>query len=535
MIQKRNDIKKSFNFAFQIFVRMANIFGSIVKTVYTVGSIPIEFKQKRLDPINAQEKELKRLLRKASLTAFGTYYNFDAILNSDSLFDAFRTNVPVHDYNSMYREWWFRALNGEANVAWPGVVKYFALSSGTSEASSKFIPVTNNMLRSIKRASIRQLICATRYDFPPDFWDKGILMIGGSTHLQYNGTYYSGDLSGISAANLPFWFQYFYKPGRKISKTVDWNDKLNEMVKNAPKWDIGVIVGVPAWVQILLERIVKEYNLNTIHDLWPSLAAYVHSGVAFGPYENSFKKLFGKPVVYSESYLASEGYIAYQIDLNKRIMQLIMDNGIYYEFVPFDDNNFDSEGNIKRDCKTLTINEVEEKVGYAILVSTNAGSWRYMIGDVIEFVNKQRCEIMIKGRTKHFLSLVGEHLSQDNMNQAIDHVSNVMKLDINEFTVAGIHYENRFAHHWYIGCDEPVDKDKILNMIDEHLKRINDDYRVERMESINELFIDVLPTHVFYDFMEKMGKIGGATKFPRVLKGARYDEWVAFISNYTKQ
>lgn len=183
-----------------------------------------------------------------------------------------------------------------------------------------------------------------------------------------------------------------------------------------------------------------------------------------------------------------------------------MDNGIYYEFVPFDDNNFDSEGNIKRDCKTLTINEVEEKVGYAILVSTNAGSWRYMIGDVIEFVNKQRCEIMIKGRTKHFLSLVGEHLSQDNMNQAIDHVSNVMKLDINEFTVAGIHYENRFAHHWYIGCDEPVDKDKILNMIDEHLKRINDDYRVERMESINELFIDVLPTHVFYDFMEKWAK-----------------------------
>lgn len=151
---------------------MANIFGSIVKTVYTVGSIPIEFKQKRLDPINAQEKELKRLLRKASLTAFGTYYNFDAILNSDSLFDAFRTNVPVHDYNSMYREWWFRELNGEANVTWPGVVKYFALSSGTSEASSKFIPVTNNMLRSIKRASIRQLICATRYDFPPDFGIK---------------------------------------------------------------------------------------------------------------------------------------------------------------------------------------------------------------------------------------------------------------------------------------------------------------------------------------------------------------------------
>ncbi len=510
---------------------MSKIFGTLMKTIYSVGNIPIDMKKKRLNPVKSQTKELTKLLKKASNTAFGQHYKFDEILKSEDILKTYKENVPIFDYNSMYKNWWFRALNGEEFVTWPGKVKYFALSSGTSEASSKFIPITNNMLRSIKKASIQQILAATKYDFPLDFYDKGFLMIGGSTHLQYNGTYYAGDLSGITAAKLPFWFEYFYKPGRKISQTTDWNTKLDEMVKKAPSWDIGVLVGVPSWVQILLERIIKEYNLNTIHDLWPSLSAYVHSGVAFTPYEKSFEKLFGKPVVYSESYLASEGYIAYQVDLNKRIMQLVLDNGIYYEFVPFNENNFDEDGNIKQNCSSLTLSEVEEGVDYAILLSTNAGSWRYLIGDVVKFVNKEKCEITISGRTKQFLSLVGEHLSQDNMNQAVENISNELKVDINEFTVAGFREDKTFAHHWYIACDEPIDKELAIKKIDEHLKVLNDDYRVEREEALRNLYIDVLPTHVFYDFMEKTARIGGATKFPRVLKGKRYEDWKEFISS----
>ena len=510
---------------------MSKILGTLMKTVYSVGNIPIDMKKKRLDPIKAQTKELKKLLKKASDTAFGQHYGFEEILKSDDILKTYKEKVPIFDYNSMYKNWWFRALNGETFVTWPGKVNYFALSSGTSEASSKFIPITNNMLRSIKKASLQQILAATKYDFPLDFYDKGFLMIGGSTHLQYNGTYYAGDLSGITAAKLPFWFEYFYKPGRKISKTTDWNTKLDEMVKKAPSWDIGVLVGVPSWVQILLERIIKEYNLNTIHDLWPSLSAYVHSGVAFAPYEKSFEKLFGKPVVYSESYLASEGYIAYQVDLNKRIMQLIVDNGIYYEFVPFNENNFDEDGNIRQDCTSLNITEVEENVDYAILLSTNAGAWRYLIGDVIKFVNKEKCEITISGRTKQFLSLVGEHLSQDNMNQAINNIANEFKVDINEFTVAGFREEKTFAHHWYLACDSEIDKELAIKKIDEHLKVLNDDYRVEREEALSNLYIDILPTHVFYDFMQKTGKIGGATKLPRVLKGKRYEDWKQFITS----
>lgn len=510
---------------------MSKIFGSLMKTVYSVGNIPMNIKQRRLDPVKAQTKELKKLLKKASNTAFGQYYHFDEILGSEDILKKYKENIPIFDYNSMYKNWWFRALNGETFVTWPGKIKYFALSSGTSEASSKFIPITNNMLSSIKKASIQQILATTKYDFPSDFYEKGFLMIGGSTHLQYNGTYYAGDLSGITAAKLPFWFEYFYKPGRKISRTTDWNTKLDEMVKKAPSWDIGVLVGVPSWVQILLERIIKEYNLKTIHDLWPSLSVYVHSGVAFAPYEKSFEKLFGKPVVYSESYLASEGYIAYQVDLNKRIMQLVVDNGIYYEFVPFNENNFDEDGNIKQNCTALNITEVEENVDYAILLSTNAGTWRYLIGDVVKFINKKKCEIIITGRTKQFLSLVGEHLSQDNMNQAVENISNELKVDINEFTVAGFREDNTFSHHWYLACDEPIDKELAIKKIDEHLKVLNDDYRVEREEALRNLYIDILPTHVFYDFMEKTGKIGGATKFPRVLKGKRYEDWKQFITS----
>ena len=231
---------------------------------------------------------------------------------------------------------------------------------------------------------------------------------------------------------------------------------MDLMVKAAPKRDIGVIVGVPAWVQILLERIIKEYKLKTIHDIWPNLMVYVHSGVAFAPYEKSFERIFGKEVLYVESYLASEGYIAYQVDLKQRVMQLLVDNGIYLEFVPFNEENFTEEGNIVENPKTLLLSEVQEGVDYALLLSTCAGTWRYLIGDTIRFLNRKNCEIVITGRTKQFLSITGEHLSQDNMTRAVDMMAEELGVEITEFTVAGIRHDTMYAHHWYLGCDEPI-------------------------------------------------------------------------------
>lgn len=508
------------------------VIGAIVKAAAEIKNIPVEIRQNHTDPIRAQRRELRKLLTKAKSTEFGKHYHFDDILHSGNIREEFRKRVPIFDYNKMHDEWWHLNLEGKRNIAWPGKIKYFALSSGTSEASSKYIPITRGLNNRITRAGVRQLVSTTRYNFPADFYNRGVLMVGGSTDLQYNKQYgyYSGDLSGISARKIPTWFEYFYKPGQKISKIKDWAEKMDIMVKEAPKWDIGIIVGVPAWVQILLERIIKEYHLNTIHDLWPNLMLYVHSGVAFAPYKKSFDRIFGKEVLLVESYLASEGYIAYQVNLKKRVMQLLVDNGIYFEFVPFDHENFDEDGTIVKHPKTLLLDEVQEGVDYAILLSTCAGTWRYMIGDTIKFLNTKNCEIVITGRTKQFLSMTGEHLSQDNITQAVEKMSEKLGVDITEFTVAGIQNGRRYAHHWYLGCDCPIDKQEALKLIDEALCQLNDDYAVERAHAITELFIDVLPTQRFYEFMEKkIGKWGGATKFPRVMRGDRLEMWEEFV------
>ncbi len=505
------------------------ILGSIIKKAFELRSKPVQKQLSNLDPVAAQKKELIKLLRKAQFTAIGEHYKFSKLLNMPDVELAFKNSVAVHDYKSMYKRWWYRALNGETYVTWPGKVKYFALSSGTSEASSKYIPVTADMLKGIKLATLHQLVSTTKYDFPLDFYEKGILMIGGSTHLQYNGTYYEGDLSGITAGNIPFWFQHFYKPGRRISKTSDWATKLNEMVRKAPEWDIGILVGVPAWVQILMERIIEEYNLKSIHDIWPNLSAYVHSGVSFKPYQKSFEKLMSKPIMYQESYLASEGYVAYQNRPNAEGMEMILNNGIYYEFVPFNNANFDEDGNLKEKPLALSIGDVEVGTEYALLMTTNAGAWRYLLGDTIKFVDKKRSEIVITGRTKHFISICGEHLSQDNMNRAIELMQENLDVEVKEFTVAGIRHESLFAHHWYIGTDDPLDPELARQKIDEHLKNLNDDYRVERMEAIKDVFVTVLPSQVFYDYMKHQGKEGSANKFPRVLKNSRFDHWEEYL------
>lgn len=506
------------------------ILGSIIKKAYELRSIPIDAKKMmQTDPYTTQVKVLKKLLKKAQFTAFGEHFGFSEMLNQQDVVKAFQSKVPVYDYNSMFRQWWFRALNGEPFVTWPGRVKYFALTSGTSEASSKQVPVTSDMIKAIRRASVRQLVSSVKYDFPKEFYEKGILMIGGSTHLQYNGTYYEGDLSGISAGSLPFWFQHFYKPGKRISKEREWSTKLTEIVKKAKGWDIGVIVGVPAWIQIILEKIIEYYNVETIHDIWPNLKVYVHSGVAFGPYVKSFEKLFGKKVIFQESYLASEGYIAFQSEMESEGMDLILDNGIFFEFVPYNNSNFDDDGNIKSNPETFTIRDVEEGRDYAILLSTCSGAWRYLIGDVVRFVSKVNSEIVITGRTKHFLSICGEHLSIDNMTRAIEMLENDLNVEIREFTVAGIDYDSLFAHKWYLGSNDKIDSVVAREKIDEFLKILNDDYRVERIEAIKEVFVEILPTEAFSGWMKMKGKEGGAHKFPRVLNKKMHLEWVEFL------
>lgn len=484
-----------------------------------------------------QQKVLRGLMETAEFTAFGEHYSFSKLLNETDLVSAYKSNVPVHDYNSIFQKWWYRSLNGEPYVCWPEHIKYFALSSGTSESSSKHIPVTRKMLKAIQKTSVRQIMSLANYELPKDHFEKGILMIGGSTHLNFNGSYFEGDLSGITTGNIPFWFQHFYKPGRRIAKERDWNSKLDEITKNAKNWDIGVVCGVPAWIQILFERIIKYHNVKTIHDVWPNLLMYVHGGVSFAPYKNGFERLLSRPLIYLDTYLASEGFIAYQERPGAEGMKMVLDNGLFYEFVPFTEANFDQDGSIIQHPETFTIKEVKENVEYAILLSSCAGAWRYLIGDTIKFTSLEHHEILITGRTKHFLSLCGEHLSQDNMNRAIEMLAEEFDLDIKEFTVTGINYESLFAHKWYIGTDDKVDVNLVKEKLDDFLKVLNDDYRVERIAALKDIFIEILPSHIFYDWMRERGKEGGQNKFPRVLKGNHLSEWQAFLkkNNYTKE
>lgn len=507
------------------------IIGSILKKAVDIrGKIP-----KKNNFYTQQQKTLKKLLSKAEHTAFGEHYHFTKLLQEKDPVPLFQNTVKTHDYSSMYKEWWYRSLKGEPYVCWPNHVKYFALSSGTSEASSKYIPVTKDMLKAFKKGSVRQIFAMAHYDLPKEHFQKAMLAIGGSTKLDFNGTYYEGDLSGITAANIPLWFQHYYKPGKTISKYKDWNTKLDEIVKNAKDWDIGIIVGVPAWIQILMERIIEYYQVKTIHDIWPNLRIYVHAGVAIAPYVSSINKLTAFPLIFSDTYLASEGLIAYQERPNSQQgMRMLLDNGIFFEFVPFNEENFDSDGSMKSKVNALSIKEVEEGKEYALLMSTCSGAWRYLIGDVIKFTDTERAEIIITGRTKHFLSLCGEHLSVENMSKAISHVADELNIEINEFSVAGVPYENLFAHHWYIGTNVPCDAALIKQKLDDHLKEINDDYRVERISALKEVFVTIIPDTVFIDFLASKGKAGGAFKFPRVMKGKQLKEWQEFIKPHVK-
>lgn len=503
---------------------MAFIDIKLPKSLSKALNIPVS------SPKRQQLKVLERLLKKARFTEFGQKHLFDQILLSKHPSKNFQSIVPTFDYDKIFKEWWFRALDGKPDVCWPGIIKFFALSSGTSESSSKYIPITKELIRANTLTSFRQLISLASYNnVPKQYVGKGWLMLGGSTHLQKIATFYAGDLSGIQAKNIPFWFQGMYKPGRKIAKEKDWSKKLQEIVEKAPEWDIAFLVGVPAWVQLCMEKVIERYKLKNIHEIWPNLAFYVHGGVAMEPYKKGFNKLLGKPITYIETYLASEGFLAYQSRQDAKGMKLALNNNIFFEFVPFDHNNFDIDGNMVANPETLMIHEVEKNKNYAILISTNAGTWRYLIGDTIQFVDLEKCEIIITGRTRHFLSLAGEHLSVDNMNKAINLVSEELNISIGEFTVAGVPYGNLFAHHWFIATDDNVNSETLKMMIDEKLKELNDDYEVERKHALKEIFVDVLSEETFMNFMKLKGKVGGQHKFPRVLKGQMLEDWQKFL------
>lgn len=419
------------------------IIGNIIKGVINLT----DTLSSETNHIEAQENVLKNLLQTAKDTQFGEKYHFERILSSNDVSASFADTVPYFDYHKIDEKWWSKLHQGETNVTWPGTPSYFALSSGTTGKKSKRIPVTDAMVDAIRNAGIKQVLSLNHFDLPADFFEKEIMMLGSSTDLQENNNHLEGEISGISASNIPFWFKGYYKPGEDIAKIDDWDTRVLHIAKNAKNWDIGTLSGIPAWIELMLKEVIEYHNLKNIHEIWPNLKVYTSGGVAFAPYEKSFNALLGKPVTVIDTYLASEGYIATQIRPETDAMQLNTDNGIYFEFVPMHPDYIKEDGSLKKDAPSVSIKDVQLDKDYILIISTVSGAWRYLIGDTITFTNIDKAEIKITGRTKFFLNTVGSQLSVNKMDDAIQYLEEKFSTKISEYTICAKRFEDREFYH----------------------------------------------------------------------------------------
>lgn len=486
------------------------------------------------DPVEAQQLVLRQLLEKADATAFGKFHQFRKLLsNEGDLRNAFAQEVPFHSYDDMLDRWWYKVLEGGEDITWPGKVKYFAVSSGTT-SKKKHIPVTGDMLKSIRRGGMQQIKGVADFDLPAEFFEKEILLFGSSTNLKKVNDHLEGEISGISASQLPFWFEGYYRPGKEISAIDNWDERVNALVKKAPEWDIGGISGIPSWIELMLKQVIDHHNLKNIHEIWPNFKVFTSGGVAFQPYKKSFERITGKPIIVIDTYLTSEGYLATQIRKDTDAMALITDNGIYFEFVPFVDENIDEDGNIRQGAKTVNIEDVEEGVQYVLVISTVAGAWRYMIGDTIEFTDKKRAEIKITGRTKHFLNVVGSQLSVIQMSRAITELGAEFGMDIKEFTVAALMEKDNYLHRWYLGVDDQTQKDdvQVAKRLDEILKENNKNYKVARSKALKTVEVKCIPNEIFSLWTEETKQKGGQVKMPRVMKEKDFRKWEDYVSGF---
>ena len=505
------------------------ILGNIIKGIITLT----DTLSSETNHIKAQKEVLKNLLESAKETQFGEAYGFKTIIQNDDIQTSFADKVPYFDYNSLNKKWWHKIHKGEENVTWTGSPSYFAVSSGTTGKTSKKIPVTDEMITAIKSSGIKQVTSLSNFDLPADFFDKDIMMLGSSTDLAEKNDHLEGEISGITASNIPFWFKGYYKPGEEIAKIDDWDERVQHIAENAKTWDIGALSGIPAWIELMMQKVIEHHNLENIHEIWPNLQVYTSGGVAFGPYEKSFKALLGKPVTVIDTYLASEGYIATQVRPETDAMQLNTENGIYFEFVPMNPEHINEDGSIKQNAPSLNLEQVEKNKDYILIISTVSGAWRYLIGDTIEFTDVERAEIKITGRTKFFLNTVGSQLSVNKMDDAIKHIEEKFSTQITEYTICAKRFEDgEFYHSWYLGSDldDASNNNEIVAALDNFLKNANKNYKVARSKALKGVKVTIIPVEKFHDWNDSNKKKGGQVKMERVMKEEKFAEWESFVN-----
>ena len=501
------------------------ILGSLIKTAIDLRGALVSEKP----PIESQKEILFELLDQAKNTAFGKYYGFSKILESEDIVKTFSEKVPYFDYNQMHEKWWNRTQEGLEDISWPGKPTYFARSSGTTGKEPKRIPVTDEMVDAIQNAGMKQVGALTNFDIPSDFFEKEILMLGSSTNMVKHEQFLEGEISGIGASNIPFWFRGYYKPGEEIALMEDWDKKVATIAERAREWDIGALSGIPSWIQLMLKEVIEYHGAKNIHEIWPNLQVYTSGGVAFQPYEKSFERLLAHPITVIDTYFASEGFLAFQNRPDTSSMRLLTDNGIYFEFVPFKPEYIKDDGSLSQNAPSLTLAEVEPNVDYILIISTVSGAWRYLIGDTISFTDVDKVEVRITGRTKFFLNVVGSQLSVNKMEVALQEMEDKFNMRIPEFTLAAVKIDDEFYHHWYLGTEEKVDSKEFSEALDNVLKESNKGYDVARSKALKGLIVSFVPMDIFHEWNAKNKKKGGQVKMEKVMTEEKFAEWEDFV------
>ncbi len=476
-------------------------------------------------PNEVQEELLMNLLRSSENTIFGKKYDYASIKS----YRTFSERIPISSYEDI-EPLIERTRKGEQNVLWETPIKWFAKSSGTTNAKSKFIPVSNQALEDCHYKGSKDLLCLyLNNNENSELFTGKSLRLGGSKQIYEDNNTFFGDLSAILIENMPIWAEFSSTPSSKVSLMSEWETKIMAIINETKNENVTSFAGVPSWMLVLMNKVLEETGKSNLMEVWPNLEVYFHGGVSFDPYREQYQKILPKKdFKYYEIYNASEGFFAIQ-DLNHSSdLLLMLDYGIFYEFIPMDTFGTPSQ-------RIIRLSEVELHKNYAIVITTNSGLWRYIIGDTVRFTSLNPYRIRVTGRTKHHINVFGEELMVENTDQAIAKACQVMGAEVVDYTVAPIFMEGKEkgAHEWMIEFKEnPEDIGQFQKVLDETLQTLNSDYEAKRYNNmtLNPLQLNVARPNLFYDWLKDQDKLGGQHKIPRLSNQRDYLEQLKNLS-----
>jgi len=479
----------------------------------------------KMYPHEVQDELFKKLVATAKNTEWGKKYDYKSI---DSV-KKFKERVPISRYDEL-KPYIDRLRQGEENLLWPEEVKWFAKSSGTTAGKSKFIPVTDSAIEECHyKAGKDMLSLYFNLNHESEFFNGKSLVMGGSGEIQEvsNSSYYEGDLSAILMTNLPFWAQFKRTPSLTIALMDEWESKLELIAESTIGHNVTSISGVPSWMLVLLKKILHKSGKKNLLEVWPNLEVFFHGGVSFDPYRKQFQEIIpSSKMIYLDTYNASEGFFAIQDQIKNEDLLLMLDYGIYYEFLPVSELD-------KEHPESVELSEVQIGINYAMIINTNAGLWRYLIGDTVKFTSTNPYRIRITGRTKNFINVVGEELIMDNAETAMNMACAKTDAIVTEYTAAPHFAAGEITHQWVIEFNKaPENIEFFQEVFDNALKSVNSDYEAKRYHDLvlKMPIITSVPSSTFYNWMKKRDKLGGQNKVPRLSNERSYvDEILSLI------